>query len=885
GRIRALRQIRSLGEQIIDDLLLNHQNPQQITATLWSAVRARGCQFLGPAMQEEVLKLILLALMDGSALSRKVLVLFVVQKLAPQYPRASKTSVGHVVQLLYRASCFKVQKREDESSLMQLKIQYRTYEKLRSEHDAQIIAIAQEQGLHISPEQWSSLLYGDTQHKQQLESIIEKMITSDSFDKSIKEFQMVIARNGDPHYLQRLIPDFEFLEKISYESELTSTSPIRHFDSMSPILGSNGTMVKSRELNTSWQFLCQALNSSKSILQALIDYNDSSKQQNHQQQSSSSSLATSPLGGCGSDSLYGTDPSSSSGISSSTSVSKYKISMCRDFTQKGSCPRSLRCTFAHSKQEIDKFRTRNRRACLQLQPSSPTSITGQQSIPSPTPVQQYQSLLSSSLALTTTTNPLNGLIPSWLPTLPIHSSQTDNFLTQQQHYHHHHYHHLQQIPVSQTLQAPPMILPTVTSSTQIVAEAAQELINRAQVQAYYQHQPITQQRNPHLVTVQMSPSSHQQQSMMPLTTPIYHQQQHHQPSHIYHSPRECQSTAPLLQQPQSITRPSVYQTLHSVPPSMIDSSNQQRNNFIHQLKNTNFELQQNYTNHSLTLDSTCNKSKIHEDGYIDLVNKMIGMNAAFIPTGDKNCSQQVNFGHLFSTNSTDGFYSPMSHIQQQQPRLTPASQNFRNDQQSFFTSDNYRNNNNHQTIQTTELGNYCLASVGSSSLLQSDSRSISVLSTIGKNEENLSFSTKNSSLPSLIEIETNLNVDVDRTSFVNNENSKDLINLDMVASIEASLLANNRHSHNGKNGLSQSNTSLQNFDEEEPCWNGHNNKDNNHNQYPPLFLQQTVPSTTTSQCGNRFSYFGDISTTGSYFYHHSDTPPPSASFGITLGAH
>lgn len=59
-------------------------------------------------MQEEVLKLILLALEDGSALSRKVLVLFVVQRLESQYPHASKTAIGHVVQLLYRASCFKV---------------------------------------------------------------------------------------------------------------------------------------------------------------------------------------------------------------------------------------------------------------------------------------------------------------------------------------------------------------------------------------------------------------------------------------------------------------------------------------------------------------------------------------------------------------------------------------------------------------------------------------------------------------------------------------------------------------------------------------------------------------------------------------------------------
>lgn len=59
-------------------------------------------------MQEEALKLILLALEDGSELSRKVLVMFVVQQLQQQFSQASKTSIGHVVQLLYRASCFVV---------------------------------------------------------------------------------------------------------------------------------------------------------------------------------------------------------------------------------------------------------------------------------------------------------------------------------------------------------------------------------------------------------------------------------------------------------------------------------------------------------------------------------------------------------------------------------------------------------------------------------------------------------------------------------------------------------------------------------------------------------------------------------------------------------
>lgn len=62
----------------------------------------------GPAMQDEALRLILLALEDGSELSRKVLVMFVVNKLQKQFSQASKTSVGHVVQLLYRASCFVV---------------------------------------------------------------------------------------------------------------------------------------------------------------------------------------------------------------------------------------------------------------------------------------------------------------------------------------------------------------------------------------------------------------------------------------------------------------------------------------------------------------------------------------------------------------------------------------------------------------------------------------------------------------------------------------------------------------------------------------------------------------------------------------------------------
>jgi len=56
----------------------------------------------------------------------------------------------------------KVTKRQDDSSLMQLKEEYCKYESLRHEHDKQIVQIAHEAGLRIAPDQWSSLLYGDT---------------------------------------------------------------------------------------------------------------------------------------------------------------------------------------------------------------------------------------------------------------------------------------------------------------------------------------------------------------------------------------------------------------------------------------------------------------------------------------------------------------------------------------------------------------------------------------------------------------------------------------------------------------------------------------------------------------------------------------------------
>ncbi|XP_075991217.1 RING finger and CCCH-type zinc finger domain-containing protein roquin isoform X2 [Anticarsia gemmatalis] len=323
GRGRAARAARSLGERTVTELILQHQ---QLSANLWAAVRARGCQFLGPAMQEEVLKLVLLALEDGSALSRKVLVMFVVQRLEPHFPQASKTSIGHVVQLLYRASCFKVfhcqvSKRECDSSLMQLKEEFRTYESLRREHDAQIVQIATEAGLRIAPDQWSALLYGDTAHKSHMQSIIDKLQTPQSFAQSVQELFIALQRTGDPAQLIVMSLHLDRLANID-------ASP----DAKSP----------------SWQQLSEIMTSLKDVVAGLIHYlqqQATGRDSNHNQKHNLPDRCIDNAANQGSPQTATTP-----------THAKYKVSMCRDAAARSFCPRGNACTFAHSEEELERFR-------------------------------------------------------------------------------------------------------------------------------------------------------------------------------------------------------------------------------------------------------------------------------------------------------------------------------------------------------------------------------------------------------------------------------------------------------------------------------------------------------------------------------------------------
>lgn len=327
GRARSMRAARSLGERTVTELILQHQNPQQLSANLWAAVRARGCQFLGPAMQEEVLKLVLLALEDGVSLCRKVLVMFVVQRLEPSFPQASKTSIGHVVQLLYRASCFKVSKRDGDSSLMQLKEEFRTYKNLRKEHDAQIVQIATEAGLRIAPDQWSALLYGDPNHKSDMQSLIDKQQSPQSFGQSVQELMIALQRTSDPANLSALRIHLKNLSDIDASSD-SNVIP-------------------------TWQECSDAINAVKDVVNGLVDF-----VQNHSSRKSQDACHL-------------------------PHTTRYKISFCRDLSIRGNCPRGNNCTFAHSDDELERYRSKMKKNPVRQHIKDPSSFTSINNGPNP----------------------------------------------------------------------------------------------------------------------------------------------------------------------------------------------------------------------------------------------------------------------------------------------------------------------------------------------------------------------------------------------------------------------------------------------------------------------------------------------------------------------
>jgi hypothetical protein len=88
--------------------------------------------------------------------------------------------------------------------------------------------------------------------------------------------------------------------------------------------------------------------------------------------------------------------------------------MCRDFIQKQSCPRGVHCTFAHSKGEMDKYRSKNRHPNGSLLPLTSSTNIPPPILPPPTSVP---------LPIFASTNGANLIRPIPPPILPLWNPQ------------------------------------------------------------------------------------------------------------------------------------------------------------------------------------------------------------------------------------------------------------------------------------------------------------------------------------------------------------------------------------------------------------------------------------------------------------------------------
>jgi hypothetical protein len=87
-----------------------------------------------------------------------------------------------------------------------------------------------------------------------MQSIIDKLSTPASFSQAIQEFLIVLQRAGDSSkHLSYLKSDFEYLSQIDF--------------------GNNEQQIVSNEDNSNWSLIVQVLQSIKTVLQSLIEFN------------------------------------------------------------------------------------------------------------------------------------------------------------------------------------------------------------------------------------------------------------------------------------------------------------------------------------------------------------------------------------------------------------------------------------------------------------------------------------------------------------------------------------------------------------------------------------------------------------------------------------
>ena len=137
-----------------------------------------------------------------------------------------------------------------------------------------------------------------------MQSIIDKLQSPQSFAQSVQELVIALQRTGDPARLSGLRSHLKNLAGIDSSSE---------------------------SIVPTWQECATSLEAVKRVVNGLVDF--VAHHGNRKLQDPAHTLHN----------------------------TKYKISFCRDLSLRGNCPRGSTCTFAHSEDELERYRAKLRK--------------------------------------------------------------------------------------------------------------------------------------------------------------------------------------------------------------------------------------------------------------------------------------------------------------------------------------------------------------------------------------------------------------------------------------------------------------------------------------------------------------------------------------------
>ena len=212
-------------EALLSDQYNHHNRRDTAQSELYRVLSSESCTFLGSQLQEEVLHLIIRVFESFPRLSRRLLATYVVFALKNDYPKITKNNIRDVLQILYKADCIIVTRVSEDGkipSLVELKHEYANYESLRRQHDAHIIQIGMEYGIQMTAEKWSQMLYEDSDHIFEMQSLIDKLQSVRTIDKLSKSLYKKLDANrlSDlSSMFDKARVDFEFIASINFEKK------------------------------------------------------------------------------------------------------------------------------------------------------------------------------------------------------------------------------------------------------------------------------------------------------------------------------------------------------------------------------------------------------------------------------------------------------------------------------------------------------------------------------------------------------------------------------------------------------------------------------------------------------------------------------------------